>query len=315
MADTNATPDQDADVAVTSSNDIVEEKTGGNAHNHDSTNQKSKKEILSNLVKYVDMGVDIVNVFDETKSNNSNNNPKEENKLQPSRTRSKLRMAMAKNRGTSSMTDSESRSDNSVSGLDQIVHGYTILDESVSPEGKFSLPMPYKSINDRGLFLFIFDKIVYTIHTLIVKNPRLYSLWLLYKCVFPRALVLVDMFSDGLVAYQLLDGKETLLFSLSCLFIVFPYYMVWNTSLRFVQRHLAKRAKKKRKMGYILNTCLILYLFPPFGCMVATIYEILWVFYDIFVGLYSFSVGTILLIDKDEEMTSIKNFRKVIEVC
>ena len=207
--------------------------------------------------------------------------------------------------------NSPSISDSEDSDSGPIIHGYTILDESLSTTGAYVLPMPYK--NDRGCLLF--HKIGYWFETLIVKNPRLFSLWLLYKCVFPRALVLVDMWTDALVAYQLLRENETLLFALSCLFIVFPFYMVWNTSLRFVQKFMSHN---KRKIGYLLNVALILYLFPPIGCVVVTCYEIVGVFYDIFIGLYSFCRVTILLIDKEyptDRLTTVYFNRKQFNWC
>ena len=118
-------------------------------------------------------------------------------------------------------------------GYDAIGHGYTILDDSIS-QGKVdidaTLPTPYTT----GKACSLFYKLYYLIESLIVVNPRLYSLWLLYRSVFPRALVLVDMVTDVLVAYQLFVKDQTALFALSCLFIVFPFYMVWNTSLRYL---------------------------------------------------------------------------------
>ena len=71
--------------------------------------------------------------------------------------------------------------------------------------------------------------------------------------------------------------------------------------------------KKGSFKNYLMNIGLILYLFPPFGCIIVSFCEIIWVFYDILIGMYSFVSGTILLIDKNEELTAIKNFRKVIE--
>ena len=52
------------------------------------------------------------------------------------------------------------------------------------------------------------------------------------------------------------------------------------------------------------------YLFPPLGCFVASLYEAGWVFYHAYLGLKSFFNGTILIIDKDEETTTAKQFGK-----
>ena len=76
--------------------------------------------------------------------------------------------------------------------------GYTILDDPFSEGGignnnnnnnNNKIPLPYKT--DRGCAFFY--KLYYYFETFIVVNPRFYALWLLYRSVFPRALVIVDM--------------------------------------------------------------------------------------------------------------------------
>ena len=59
---------------------------------------------------------------------------------------------------------------------------------------------------------------------------------------------------------------------------------------------------------------LLLYLFPPLGCLVVSFGEIGWVFHDIYLGISSFIQGEILIIDKDLQKTKAKQFRKVIEI-
>ena len=102
------------------------------------------------------------------------------------------------------------------------------------------------------------------------------------------------------------------LYVLLCMRVFFFFLFCF----RFVQKYVSGRSASVKKSGwkkFWINFGLLFYLFPPCGCTIVTIYEVLWVFWDISVGFYSFLTGTILLIDKDEELKSIKNFRKVIE--
>ena len=130
--------------------------------------------------------------------------------------------------------------------------GHTLLDES--------LPLPYA----QGIW---FSKFKYMIKSVIVRNPRLFSLFLLYKSIWPRLLVGVDMYTDGLVAIQLFKNNNPTLFTLTILFLSFPFIMVWNASLRLIQKDI-----NSRKYNKFANTLLLLYIFPPIGCLVVTIY-------------------------------------------
>ena len=96
---------------------------------------------------------------------------------------------------------------------------------------------------------------------------------------------------------------------MSAIFLTFPFMMVWTVSLRFIQKYI-----QTTKMNKFLNTLLIFYLFPPIGCIMISVYEIGWIFYDMYLGLSSFVRGSILIIEKDSQITSVKQFRKIIEV-
>ena len=90
----------------------------------------------------------------------------------------------------------------------------------------------------------ITSKIRYFFKSFFVTHPRLLSLFLLYKSVWPRALALVDIYTDIQVTIDLYETKSTtsdekkeylILFALSVLFISFSFIMLWSVSLRFVE--------------------------------------------------------------------------------
>eukprot|EP01083_Nonionella_stella_P008459 24419_1 len=187
------------------------------------------------------------------------------------------------------------------------------------------LRLPYKTKN-------CWSMSSYYMKSLVVTNPRLFSGYLLYSSIWPRVLVLVDMYTDFIVAKDLyeatsnekqienlesLDTKESaMLFMLTCVFIIFPFVMVWTASLRFVHRFLVRdynRKKHDKCTTVAFNTFLMLYLFPPVGCVLMSLLEIYWVFYDIIRGIYHFCIGKILIINTDPQIKAIKEFRKVIE--
>ena len=180
----------------------------------------------------------------------------------------------------------------------------------------------------------------YHIKTLFVSNPRLFTIYLLWGSIGPRILIIIDLLTDIGVAIQLFEFKFTTLFSLSLLFLSFPFMMVWMSSLRFCQRFIQTRLKKHNnnvlkillkntknkqliklknsekanKIAYgLFNICLILYLFPPIGCVLVTLYELLYVCYDCIHGALSFFKGEIMIVNKNAEVESFKQFRKAIE--
>ena len=181
------------------------------------------------------------------------------------------------------------------------MRGYNTIEEELS--------YPYKKGN-------LWSQLKYYGKSIIVTNPRLFSLYLLYKSIWPRALVIVDLWTDIIVCLQLYFKNEIELFSLSLLFLSFPFVITWVTSLRFIQKFFGDLANSNsggKCSKKLLNLALIFYLFPPFGCIIITLYEVGWVFYDIYHGLKSFLKNEILIIDKNSEISSIKQFRRVIE--
>ena len=194
---------------------------------------------------------------------------------------------------------------------------YTILEEEKAP-------LPYKEDS-------FISKLYYYFKTLFVSNPRLFTLWLLWNNVGPRILVIIDLITDIGVVVQLYGKKHIGLFSLSCIFLSFPFTIVWIASLRFLQRFITSNKKKSnwfykylikennnnknnKFMAGLMNTLLLLYLFPPIGCVVVTIYELCFVFYDVINGIFCFIFGKIMIIDKNDEIQSFKKFRKAIEL-
>ena len=124
------------------------------------------------------------------------------------------------------------------------------------------------------------------------------------------------MYTDALVTLQLFDTvlnphddvrrrDALILLIMSILCLSFPFIMVWTASLRFVQKYLNKDKMAKKEKRFF-NILLLLYLFPPIGCVFVTFYEIFWVFWDVYLGLSTFVKGKILVIDKDSQITSMK---------
>lgn len=121
----------------------------------------------------------------------------------------------------------------SFAGEENANNWYDLIDEPI--------PLPYKRNK-------CWSKFEYYLKTMIVVNPRTYSLYLLYSSVWPRALTMVDVFTDINIAIQLYIAsyeanasieqrkQAIMLFMLSCMFISFPFIMVWAVSLRFIQK-------------------------------------------------------------------------------
>lgn len=177
------------------------------------------------------------------------------------------------------------------------------------------IPLPYKSDKCSSL-------ISYKFKSFLVTNDRLLSLGLLYTSVGPRILSLVDIYTDIQVAIDLYNGKYTALFGLSLIFISFSFIMLWSVSLRFIDKIIDKTQQSSiisnlinhsRSSKIIFDILLVLYLFPPFGCLAVTLYEICYLLYDVYIGLTSFIKGEILIIDKNLEKTALKQFRRIVE--
>ena len=182
---------------------------------------------------------------------------------------------------------------------------------------------------------------------------------LLEYSTFPRAMMVFDMYTDIIVALSLYKAKESIFFMLSCLFISFPFVMVWSASLRFVQRYMdrlensdsranisnirrkkggaaneiaddendknkaSKHGRRKNKylgrwrmekLSLFENIVLSLYIFPPIGIIMVTLYEIYWVLTDIVIALKCFVQGNIMIIDEESEYKSFKRYRKILEM-
>ena len=159
------------------------------------------------------------------------------------------------------------------------------------------------------------SKLRYFFKSFFVTNPRLLSLFLLFKSTWPRALALVDMFTDIQVTIDLYKAKYVELFCLSVLFMSFSFIMLWSVSLRYVESYMNQHKEiiaSTKWSKFLINTLLLLYLFPPFGCLVASFFEIYYIVYDVYLGIYSFIKGEILIVDKDAKKAAFKRFRRIV---
>ena len=194
---------------------------------------------------------------------------------------------------------------------------------------------------------------------------------LLEYSTLPRAMSLFDIYTDVVVAKQLYDARESIFFMFCCLFIAFPFIMVWSASLRFVQRYMDKlenSESRSARMQYIMknkpnedvikdgksptssnknsknsgstsssnnntknktkflarwqmdklslfeNIILSLYIFPFFGIIMVSIYEVYWIITDIIIALKCWFRGQLLIIDEESEYKSFKRYRKILEM-
>eukprot|EP01083_Nonionella_stella_P311486 1110926_1 len=149
-----------------------------------------------------------------------------------------------------------------------------------------ALPLPYD--NDCS------SRIAYYFETFLVVHPRIYALYLLYSATWPRGLVLLDMYTDIAVAYSLYKNGQSMWFMLSSMFIILPFVLVWTVSLRFIQKFINHLYSKYRNrcMEGLIDLGLILYIFPPIGCIFVALYEVYLVIYDVFNGIKCFVLGT-----------------------
>ena len=180
--------------------------------------------------------------------------------------------------------------------------------DDININQQIPLPLPYDKNS-------ITERLWYYYETFFVTNRRLLSLSLLYTSIWPRILAIVDMYTDIRVTIDLYQKQYISYFSLSLLFISFSFVMVWSVSLRFIEKYINYKKIKIKSKGYniIINIVIILYLFPPIGCLCVTLYEIFYLFYDTYLGLSSFMNGNILVIDKDASKLAFKQFRRIVE--
>ena len=80
--------------------------------------------------------------------------------------------------------------------------------------------------------------------------------------------------------------------------------------MRFIDNFIEKYSKNiNSHLYFFLRIFLISYLFPPFGCVFVSFYELYHILYDMYLGIYSFINGEILIIDKiDSQRTAFKQF-------
>ena len=162
----------------------------------------------------------------------------------------------------------------------------------------------------------------------VTMNPRLLSLFLLAKSIWPRLLGLLDIYTDIQVSISLFSKKSYInivLFTLSVIFMLLPYVIAWSVSLRFFQKYFEQQRKKQASSKNddensrnndapvkLIENFIVMYLFPPFGCIVIAVYEIYYLLYEIYRGLRSFIRNEILTIDLNPEKNAIKNFRTIV---
>eukprot|EP01083_Nonionella_stella_P008857 25630_1 len=175
-----------------------------------------------------------------------------------------------------------------------------------------ALPTPYKNT--------LVSKTKYHVISFLVTHPRIYALYLLFETTWPRGLVLVDMYTDYLVARALYDGQERIWFMLSSLFIVLPFVLVWSVSLRFLQSNIQKQfdkllsSKHRPLIQFISSVFLMIYIFPLVGALLMATVEVFWVIGDIFRGIKAFIFGTGLIDTENRNIKSLKSYRRAVQV-
>eukprot|EP01084_Bolivina_argentea_P125033 221562_1 len=194
------------------------------------------------------------------------------------------------------------------------------------------LPLPYK----KGCF----HKTKFRFKTFLIIHPRIYALYLLFIQTWPRILLVFDMYTDLVVAYELYQGEQRVWFMLSSLFFVLPFILVWFASLRFIQLYVQKlydkldvhsdkstnniiksknniysKLKKKSSLIHtVINIFLMIYMFPPIGSIFIAIAEIFWVISDIYNGIKAFIFGTGIIETENREITAMKSYRRAVNV-
>lgn len=160
-------------------------------------------------------------------------------------------------------------------------------------------------------------RLSYEVESLLIRNPRLYAIYLLIISISPRLLVILDMYTDVTVTIDLYEGGESIWFMMSCLFIAFPFVLVWAASLRFVQNYVLSLDKEKNKLKNWRKTIkllLTLYMFPPVGSLSVALYEAYSVIADIIYGFKCFLCGTGMVVSADRRYQAMAGYRKAIEV-
>lgn len=161
------------------------------------------------------------------------------------------------------------------------------------------LPLPYQKK--------CYSKLYYHFETFLVKHSRIHALWLLYLSVWPRGLVLLDMYTDGIIAFNLYKNNDSFLFSLSLLFIITPFMLVWVGSLRFAQKFFKEKDDTiGKKVKLLINMIAFLYIFPPIGAVLMFGLELCWVVNDILDGIKAFITGHGVVESNDRQFLALK---------
>ena len=170
--------------------------------------------------------------------------------------------------------------------------------------------IPLRSPYDRNSLISV---VSYHLETFLVVNPRIHSLFLLVKSTAPRLLVCLDVYTDFLVALSLYHNNESLLFMISCILIATPFLIVWNSSLRIIQRWLSNHTGTRH---LLLNCFLFFYIVPPIGSLIMFFIELGWIFLDLIDCLRSICLGTseVLIESSDSELMALKEYRRGIEM-
>eukprot|EP01084_Bolivina_argentea_P125032 221561_1 len=194
------------------------------------------------------------------------------------------------------------------------------------------LPLPYK----KGCF----HKTKFRFKTFLIIHPRIYALYLLFIQTWPRILLVFDMYTDLVVAYELYQGEQRVWFMLSSLFFVLPFILVWFASLRFIQLYVQKlydkldvhsdkstnniiksknniysKLKKKSSLIHtVINIFLMIYMFPLIGSLFMAVAEVMWIISDVFHGFKAFVFGTGLIETENRQIKAMKSYRRTVEV-
>lgn len=170
------------------------------------------------------------------------------------------------------------------------------------PESMGPLPLPYKKN--------CFSKTKYQLETFLVTHRRIHALYLLLtSSLFARGLVLIDMYTDYIIAIDLYTTGETFWFMVSSLFLFTPFLLVWVASLRFLQNWVANMDVENRfnKVSqFFINFFIFLYIFPPIGSVAMFIFEIFWILFDILTGFKAFIGGTAFVENNDPRLIALK---------
>ena len=156
-----------------------------------------------------------------------------------------------------------------------------------------------------------YSKLHYLLETFLVKHIRLHALFILYLSIWPRGLVILDMYTDALITYELYQKGHSFLFSLSCIFIITPFMLVWVGSLRFVQKFtksdkFSTTIEENKHLKRLVNCMLFLYIYPPIGAIFMFLFELGWILFDIFNGLKAFYFKRGVVESHDRQFLAMK---------